>query len=338
MLRFLSFKCLTIFVLIFFSSFLLVFLNKSLADPSPDSVPPPNAAKEQGYETRTFHGIFTPETIDLGKTKSPGYSWYFWDLFGRKANISSVQINDDGSATFLGDPDKSYGQLVSAVKTGNYPHFAGTAFGGGAYIEATLKFDREAVFKAKKGPVPAFWALQMEGDILWGKGHWPGMPHRYVHNIEVDIFELVRDLQKGKKNTYGASMHDWFGIHNETCSKSLCQEKMPHREGTRVVPEGTDFSEYHRYGFLWVPATETKKGLARFYFDGEQVGPDRRWNRYNNEPPPPIGKSWAFGIIDQRHLVLILSTGLKQPMTVKEVSVWQKDASSNLVGFTPKYD
>ena len=314
---------------------LISFYDATPAQAQSEEADIPVVAKQNGYTLKTFYGYFSNKTVDLEKTKKPGYSWYFWDLFGRKADISSVQINDDNSVTLLGDPAKAHGQLVSAVKTANYPHFVGTAFGGGAYIEATIKFDKEAVSNAPAdSSVPAFWALQLEGDILEGKGQWPGMPRKYIHNIEVDIFESIRNPKNMPENSYGGSLHDWFGIYNKTCGgDGLCQEKMPYREGMRIVPKDTDFSKYHQYGFLWVPATKETKGKAIFYFDRKQVGPERTWELYTDQPPPPIKKPWAFGIIDQRHLVLILSTGLGQPMSVKDVSVWQKDEKSNLVGY-----
>lgn len=298
-----------------------------------DNPAPPQPARDEGYLTKTFSSTFSKQTIDLQQTKNPGHSWYTWDLFGKKSNPSAIQLNPDGSVTLSGDATQAQGQLVTAVKTNAHPFFVGTAFGGGAYIEAEIKFDKRAVSNAPDGAIPAFWALQTEGDIFKNEGDWTNMSKGYKHNIEIDIFEAIRNPIGIPVNSYGGSIHDWYGEYKKTCPKGLCQESLPYCEGMRIVPRETNFLEYHKYGFLWVPATKTSKGKAGFFFDGVLKGPLRTWDLYVNQPPPPNGQPWAFGILDQRHIYLILGSGLEQPMTVRSVSVWQKDARSNLINF-----
>jgi len=100
--------------------------------------------------------------------------------------------------------------------------------------------------------------------------------------------------------------------------------------GTKKAPPNTDLRQYHRYGFLWVPASARGPGYAKFYFDRSQMGPTQEWQLLKDQPPPPTNQSWAFGIIDRQHLFLILSTGAGQPMTVRSVDVWQASAAGNL--------
>jgi hypothetical protein len=60
------------------------------------------------------------------------------------------------------------------------------------------------------------------------------------------------------------------------------------------------------------------------------MGADRRWTKFDNQPPPPTNQPWAFGRLDQEHLVLILGTGPNEPMTIRSVNVWQASDSNNL--------
>ena len=159
---------------------------------------------------------------------------------------------------------------------------------------------------------------------------WPGQAAGYRHDIEADFFEALPD--DAGKDAYGGSLHEWYGILNRTCSpQQMCQVPMRHWTGQRAVPAGTDFTQYHRYGFLWVPATQERNGYARFYFDGAQIGYTYEWHLPPEPPPPPPAHApWAFAILDRSHLFLILSTAPAQPMTVQSVDVWQADTSGNL--------
>jgi hypothetical protein len=95
------------------------------------------------------------------------------------------------------------------------------------------------------------------------------------------------------------------------------------------VPVNTDYTQYHRYGFLWVPATAIEKGYAEFYFDGQKVGTRTAWSRYSGQAPPPKAP-WTFGILDKNHIVLILGTGLGERMTIRSMDVWQASGSGNV--------
>ncbi len=289
--------------------------------------PPPEAA-QVGYTTNTFTSVFNSSTVDLKATKNKGYKWYLWDLFSAKANPANIVLNSDNTVTLLGTPAQN-GQIVTAVTYTATNTFAGTAFGGGAYFEAEMKFDPQTVLAA--GNVdnwPSFWALQVEGNMV-GSDQWPGQAAGYRHSIETDFFEAGHYNPQPKSPGYGGSMHDWYGITGKTCDPGLCQAKMPFSSAFRVVPAGTDFNQFHRYGFLWVPATKTSMGFAKFYFDDQQLGPAQEWTLYTGQAPPAENQSWAFGILDQRHLFLTIGTGANQPLTVRSVNVWQSGTASN---------
>ena len=290
---------------------------------------PPEAA-QAGYTTNTFSSSFTSATVDMKNTKNKGFQWYLWNLFSVQANPAGVVLNSDGTVTLLGTPYFN-GQLVTAVTYTATNTFAGTAFGGGAYIEAEMQFDPKVVQAASANGSsgwPSFWALSIEGNVAGRSDQWPGQSAGYVHSVETDFFEA--DAPQAKPPGYGGAMHDWYGIYNKTCGQGLCQAKLSNGAGLRVVPTGTDFAQFHRYGFLWVPATATSAGYAKFYFDDQQLGPAQDWQLYTNQPPPALGQPWAFGVLDQLHMFLILGTGPLQPLTVRSVNVWQANGTSNL--------
>jgi len=288
----------------------------------------PAAAAQVGYTIHTFSSTFTAATVDRAGTQSRGFQWYNWNLFGTHSDPSAVVINSDGSVTLNGDTTGAGGELVTAVQHDSAEPFVGSSFGGGAYIEATFKWQPLRGSSAKLATWPAFWAMGIEGHMAPYSSQWPGQAPGYIHNIEADFFEAL-PVDAGT-NTYGGSMHDWYGIYAQTCAPQECEVKMPFLTGQRVVPEDTDFTQYHRYGFLWVPATRETKGYAQFFFDGVQLGYSFKWEMLGDQPPPPTNQPWAFGVLDQQHLFFILGTGQGQPMTVQSVDVWQAGTSANI--------
>ena len=125
-------------------------------------------------------------------------------------------------------------------------------------------------------------------------------------------------------------MHDWYGIWAE--KKAYNDAKigaLGYRDNIRVMPADTNLNDCHQYGFLWVPATDEKKGYAKYFFDRKEIGSGVSWVQFANQEPPPA-LPWLFSVIDKHHRLLILGTGAGQPMTVKSVDVWQKGRDGNL--------
>lgn len=297
------------------------------ASASAASAPP--AASAAGYSTNTFNGTFTEQTVDLKQSGNPGFQWYPWALFGRKTNLGALHLNGDGTITLQGDTSGPNGEIVSILPTKDGGKFVGTAFGGGGYIEAEFKFNPDDVAAANSKGWPAFWALSLE-DTALGGSQWPGQASGYRHSVEADFFEYLYLPYKVPRNVYGAGLHDWFGVANVTCPKGLCAQHMNNTDTKRVTAGNTDMNQFHRYGFLWVPATASRPGYARFLFDDKPMGPDQKWTQFNDQPPPPTNQPWAFGRLDQQHLVLILGTGVNEPMTIRGVNVWQASDSANV--------
>jgi hypothetical protein len=289
---------------------------------------PPAEAIQAGDTVNTFSSDFTAQTVDMNRTLNRGYKWYLADMFSVRSNPAGVKINSDGSVTLLGDKTGAVGALMSIAPYRGTNTFVGTAFGGGAYIEAVMSYTPAQVTATHTGaayPYPAFWSLPMEGNVIAGAAQWPGQAAGYQHSVEVDFFEADYPTAPTR---YGVGLHDWWGIPGVTCPPGLCKVSPP-PPAVKAPPAGTNFAQYHTYGFLWVPATSTTKGFVEAFFDGT-LAYSYSWSQYTNQPPTPAGQPWAFGRLDTQHMFFILGTGVGETFNVKSVNVWQNNAASNM--------
>jgi hypothetical protein len=286
----------------------------------------PSQAAAVGYTTETFSTTrFSKSNVDFGITDAAGYQWYFSNFFGAVASSSLATINSNGSITIASLPNVYGNALLSAAHISRAPYYRGVAFGGGGYFEATLSYNAATVNTATGWP--AWWTMSLEHLASMASEQWPGQVKGYAHFIEPDIMEADVGLNA---KAYGGAIHDWYGLYGSTACPSYCNYVTPWNVVVRTVPASTNFNQYHRYGLLWVPATATKPGSYTYYFDGVKVGPTVFYSKYANQPPIPTARTpWTFGVIDQRHLVLILSTGSSTPMSVESVEVWQASAAGN---------
>lgn len=294
-----------------------------LAALSAHSAPAPKAAAEAGFTVNTFSTeVFAPQGVDQAASYAPGRQWYLWNFFGKLATPERNQLLPDGSDQNFG---VSAGQIATAAQVSD--GFVGTAFGGGGYFEAEIAFDAAAVVHANGWP--AWWAMSLEH--LIGRGdQWAGQPGGYRHFIEVDAFEYDRPTDKPLQ--YGATLHDWYGLFGRSCpgpGATFCAADTSYRLSTKTAPAGTDWSKFHKVAFLWTPATMRRQGSITFYLDGRQMGDRVAYDRAEDQPPPPKGKRWAFGVIDRQHLVLILG-GSPSGMRIRSVNAWQRSAAENL--------
>lgn len=305
---------------------------------------PPQAATV-GYTQNTFSSTFTND-IDLNNTRAPGYHWYLNKFFGwPPTQPSSLHFNSDGSLTLTSGGSTANFAISSAADSGKpAPNdWVGTAFGGGGYFEAEFKFDPSFVMKPGAVGFPAWWLGALEHAHRTPHGaQWKGQVPGFEHYIEVDIFEY-NQWKNHPFNVYSGAVHDWYGIHNQTCPGKAYCDATNYNNTTRFsnylisTPTNTDFRQYHKYGVLWVPATKTSQGYLQYYFDGKPTNDRVSWSLYDEQAHRPLmlqtasqSTPWVFGILDRQHLILILGTGNGQPMTIKDVNVWQKNADQNL--------
>jgi hypothetical protein len=287
--------------------------------------PIPTAAAAAGYRMETLAvDTFNTTTVDQKLTYKPGFKMYYFNFDGMPPAPGLSTYNSDGSITLATNQNgwNGYGSfLVSAGKLISAPYFRGIAFGGGGYYEATLSFNA-ALVNTNNGSWPAWWAMSLEHMDGDHGDQWAGQRPGYMHYVEPDFFEYDAGASVAG---WGGNVHDWYGVNNAG------NYMLPWNVVFRPVPANTNFSQYHRYGFLWIPATAMKKGSFSYYFDGVQIGATTYYTKFNNQPPVPgANQPWTFGIIDQQHLVLIIGSGPPVPMKVKTIQVWQASAAGNL--------
>ena len=277
--------------------------------------PVPAQAAKVGFIQPTFNTNFSSSTVDITNTQKPGFNWYPWNFFNTSTDLSAIVLNGDGSVTLNGDTTGPNGELATISWTGTPGSFVGSAFGGGGYFEATLKFNPQDVIDKNFVGWPSFWLMAREHFTNDPQQQWPGQGANYDHLIEADILEYNLYPFTGLRNSYTAGVHDWSGVYASAgCPNNFSSPVV------RTVDPATDFTQFHKYGMLWVPATARTRGSIKFYFDDAQIGSSITWSQYTNQDP---GSYSEFGIIDKQHLVLVLGTGVGIPMTVRSVNVWQ---------------
>ncbi len=304
------------------------------AQNGPNSNDAPPQAVEVGYTKNTFATYLSEADIDLGDSGRSGFSWYIRNPFGRTSNEAKkwMTFNPDGSLTL------TWGSIwTAAVKNSSGNWAGGVAFGGGGYFEAELKFNPDDTLLSTTPWWPSFWSIAIEHLARLKDEQWPGMPAGYIHYAEVDFFEFAKGWWAPPKCCYAGTINDWYGIWKQTCKEGFCVRnnnlsgKTKFRNFRISFPEHVDFSQYHRYGLLWVPATDTKPGYAQYFFDGKPTSDRVYWSKYTDPPPPPGDRPWTFGILDKQHLVVTLGTGKDKPLTIRAFNVWQSSNDSNLV-------
>jgi hypothetical protein len=317
----------------------------STTPPPPPPAPPaastaaasvPIPAKDAGYTVMTYGPKLVLQTSD--KIAANTAPIYLWNFFGADVAKTTLATNGDGSITLFGGGFVN-GQISSAAASSNAEKkFVGTAFGGGAYFEAVFKFEGWHGQSNNPGSMskgfPAFWSMAVEHLSLSGADRWPSKVAEFVHFAEFDFFEYNAAYQEHTDFMYTGSAHDWYGIIGETCplpTGRFCQVQNTAPANMRPVAKNFDFSEYHTYGALWVPATASAPGYLAWYVDGEPIGENITWKKMPNQAALSWPGNYAFAVADLQHMAMILGSGTTYPMTVKSVTVWQKSAAQNWV-------
>jgi hypothetical protein len=281
--------------------------SSSSSSSAGSTVPAPAAAV--GYTTQTF-----------GPAVTMGSNWYNFNFYG-KSGMGGTQ-NSDGSVSIPGTGEAAICTAIQDHSKSN--DWAGTVFGGGGYFEATFSFTGADDSSLSLSGWPSYWANDIENmsqNAVTALTQWPGQPAGYGNWIETDFFEY----DHRSTSRYGIQIHNWYGRYGSQ------RDVVSFGPGISV-PAGFDWSQPHKYGFLWVPATATSRGYAQMYLDRVQVGPTVYWDQYDPAaalPPPPVNGSTTVSVLDTRHLALIFNTDPHNPMTVYAVSVWQASAANN---------
>jgi hypothetical protein len=274
----------------------------------------PAAARAAGYTLHTFsiNSNFSTANVDQGITYASGYKMYYNNFFGPAPTVPET-INTDGSMTLSG----SNGNLVSTGYIATSPYFVGTAFGGGGYFEAEIRFDPTTANAGSSWP--AFWMMSLEHNDRHDI-QWTGEATGYMHFMEVDIMEWYQSA----RGQYQSTLHDWYGIYGTTCA-AWCNISSGFTPGIAKVPRGTDWTLYHRYAVAWIPATSTTSGRYDFYFDDIKMT-SFSYSQFTTQAAPPTSSTtWTYGIGDSQHLTLEMGHE-----DVKSVNVWQATTANNI--------
>jgi len=271
-----------------------------------------------------FDDFNSTATIDMANSQTGNFNWYLaqWFFHGDTA-LSPSEFSISGSVLTLASTTGH--SLVSAFDTSpaTPDQFHGNVFGGGAYIEASFKFN-----PAQGGGVN-FFSMAIEhiaDNATQSLSRWPGQAAGFAHFIEVDFFETL-----GTSTTqYQATNHDWGGIFNGTTFPQNIAN-----DGNNVISIGAaDFTQFHTYGTLWVPQNGSTPGRIQRYFDNVLVQsifyfgppglPPLPTDGTNTFTPSSVGQAAAtYSVLDGQRLALTLFGSSTAPLQVDWVKVWK---------------
>lgn len=297
--------------------------------------PPAQPWVTAGYNVNTFHvSSFSTANVDTLLTRNSGFKFYLTGTHGwDDTPASKLTFNGDGSLTLTGAGAGGGGIYSIAAKGTPATDWRGTAFGGGAYFEATLSFDPAPINDAHEANgFPAFWANPVEhaAESSVNADNWQGQPDWFVHYTELDFMEYNVSGSDSRLFQYNGTVIDWSGTWTGSNYPNMHQNSL-NRQIT--LPVGTDFTQPHRYGFLWVPATPTSDGYFQWYFDGLPTSARVTYSYYDpvNPPSPPaLGSPWLYGVVDGQHPVLHLNPDAVGSLRIYSVDVWQASSVGNI--------
>ena len=242
----------------------------------------PPAYDPQPHAPPGFSLIFDDEfndshTIDTSNTLKAGYKWYvkgmwfpstspaMYGILPAYQGATGVLVIKDAPVAMSWNFSTTF--FDDAVPEG----YHGTVFlpGKGIYFEARIACDDLAQI-SKNGwagfwsgtmPLPSRprngnpppWSMSVENAPMPG---WPGK----WETIENDIMEY--NPSWGHPHQFDSTIHDWS-------SGAECGN-IGNFNAVVYTPAGTDYTKWHTYGQLWVPATPQNgwHGYRQVYFDG----------------------------------------------------------------------
>ena len=293
-----------------------------LADGDDIHFSPANPAAT-GYTLMFDDEFTTAKTVDVDNTGATGYNWYVGQFFNDPQTPSSMYSVSAGVLTIFNNPPET-GMTIHTTEpdSQNAIGFHGTVFSGGAGIYIEAKIALANVWAINNSSWPSFWTedLKLETNL---NDEMPGNPLDY-ENIEDDIMEY--NPKWGNGNAYVSAIHDFSG----TFAASGPSYNQTNNNLALPVPVGTNYSEWHRYGLLWVPASAANgwNGYRQAFFDGVAQAAVC-WQGNQTATFPPVGSN-IFSLKDQDQFDLIFGgceTGLPS-MRVNYVHVYAVSPSS----------
>jgi hypothetical protein len=287
-------------------------------------------ANDPSRSAPRFNLLFDDEfnstsTIDVNNTGKGGYDWYLQSFFDPKYNNNSSMFSVGGGVLTLKDAGTPWSEVLdSAHPYKNDVGFIGTVFSGGRglYAVARIQCLNTAIYD--KTGWPSWWSYDIKGETKLHQD-MPGNPG-HTEIIENDFMEYNPSWRQPAD--WNSTMHDW------------CDANLSNSNSIIAPPSGTDYTRYHTYGVLWVPASAANGwiGYRQAYFDGipEQavcwVGNQTYTAGVFPETVESMG-SYLFSLTDHDQFMLILggTQGGTPSMNVDYVRVYAVDKSSMTV-------
>jgi hypothetical protein len=257
--------------------------NSIVVSQAANTVTPP--AQAANYNLM-FSDDFT--TLNLSPNREGAYNWYegiWWN--STVSPISDISAsNSIMTLNWMNGQGTSSTDVSGCSQNGSNCH----AFRYG-YFEASMKWDPTT------GSWPAFWMIPVEditgADVVNG----------VRESGEIDIFEG----QGATPYTYYGTIHDWknnVDVYNNNSTNA------------HTLPSGTDLTQYHTYGVLWV------QGTISWYFDNKLLGSASTDAIFDEQTFYPVfssqvGVNWTYG-----NLTGVTATTI--PLSVDWVRIWQK--------------
>jgi hypothetical protein len=216
----------------------------------------PAPARLAGYCANTLNAtVFTASTVDMGLTARPGFQWYFYGWYNTP---TAANVKPNGSNVVVGESGDSFqATLSSATKIAGAPFYRGVAYGGGGYFEVTASFTAVSDPDNPSWEAP-LWTSSLEPLVPLDGYQWAGQttgPPPYGHYFEGDVIEYFQGKWGNPLGQYSATSHDWWGQNNAHDDQDQHVVKVSQ----------ASFSQPHRYGMLWVPATASSDGKVCYY-------------------------------------------------------------------------
>ena len=270
-------------------------------NPSGDDVAP-DYAQALGYTEMT-----------LGPDVTLNKNWWPYD----GANLTQ---NADGSVTDHGGVPNHYNAHASTTHRGPNGEIRGKAFKHGFYaeIEWSWKNPPSAGYQNTDG-WPSWWATTAEADNRYNV---PRLPND--GNLEFDCCEYMNTSDNTEFNN---GIIHWYGGQGAKYSNADAG-----LSGSARSPAGTDVTQKHKIGWVWVEATDASDGYIESYFDRKKVGNRYSWKKWGGGGVPGQLNCAPFSIQDAGSCQLIFGTGTKNELTVYKVRVWQKPGTVNVGG------
>jgi len=285
----------------------------------------PHRPKASGFKYLIFDDEFnSTSTIDENTTGNDGFLWYTKQFYGFPPTTPSMYTVANGTLSLLNSPNNWGEVLHTAMPYNNSQGWKGTAFapGQGLYVEGRIAL----LNITKENYGASIWMTDVKNTVGVDNG-MPGNPG-HIEGIENDIMEF--DPHWWGTANYASTIHDWLEnskVDVDNDNTTICP------------PAGTDFSQFHTFAMLWVPASAANNwyGYRQCFFD-DVPQTDICWKGNQTytgvipETKDSMG-NYSFSLGDHRIFNLILGgsqTG-NPSLSVDWVHVYAVSPSSKVV-------